>query len=144
MPDYSYAQGRIAETIQFISKEMKEFEEEYAKVTWEEYQRDFRMQKIVDRTVENILNALLELCGTVLAEEGKSADSYAETLRMAGGLFGMDDASAKELSKLAVHRNRLVHRYLNMKWQAIKAYEAQGQRISNLLEKILDREIAKT
>lgn len=139
MPEYTYAKGRIPESAQFISNEMKEFKNEYANISWEEYQRDGRKQKLVDRTVENILNALIEICGAVLAEEGKSADNYAETLRLAAEFFGFDPKVSSELAKLAHHRNRLVHRYLNMKWQTIGAYKAQVKNIEKLLMTILDR-----
>lgn len=49
---------------------MKEFQEEYAEKTWCEYQGDKKLQKLMDRTVENILTALIELCGRFLAEQG--------------------------------------------------------------------------
>lgn len=143
MAEYSSAKGRIAETVQFIAKEMKEFDDDCAALTWEGYQRDSRTQKVVDRTVENILNALVEICGTILAEEGKSADSYAETLRMAAGLLGFTAQEAKELAKLASHRNRLVHRYLDMKWQAIGAYKGQAALIRKIVGAILEREAGK-
>jgi uncharacterized protein YutE (UPF0331/DUF86 family) len=143
MPEYTYAKGRIAETVQFITREMKEFDDEYTKVTWDEYQRDSKTQKIIDRTVENILNALVEICGTVLAEEGKTADNYGETLRMAADMFGFKKDESKEFAKLASHRNRLVHRYLNMKWQAIRAYKEQALLIKRLMGAILERESKK-
>lgn len=143
MPEYTYAKGRIAETVQFITMEMKEFDDDYAGLTWEGYQRDSKTQKVVDRTVENILNALVEVCGTVLAEEGKSADSYAETLRVAASALGFTAQEAKELAMLASHRNRLVHRYLNMKWQAIGAYRGQAALIKRVLDAVLERESEK-
>ena len=40
MPEYKYAKGRIAESIQFISQELKEFENEYANKQWLEYKND--------------------------------------------------------------------------------------------------------
>jgi len=60
MPEYKYAKGRIAESIQFISQELKEFEEDYSNKNWTEYQEDKKLQKLIDRTVENILTALIE------------------------------------------------------------------------------------
>ena len=34
MPDFKYAKGRIVESLQFISIEIKEFDEDYASKTW--------------------------------------------------------------------------------------------------------------
>jgi len=62
MPEFQYDKGRIVETIQYISEEMKEFKAEYASKTREDYQNDKRLQKLIDRTVENILTAFIEVC----------------------------------------------------------------------------------
>lgn len=56
---------------------MKEFEQEYSSKTGKDYQQDSKLQKLMDRTVENILTALIEICGTVLAQEGIAVESYA-------------------------------------------------------------------
>lgn len=144
MPDYTYAKGRIEETAQFITKEMKEFDDEYSTLSWDEYQRDSKTQKIVDRTVENILNALIEVCGTFLSEKGMSAENYAATLKMAAEQIGFGREESLELAKLSLHRNRLVHRYLNMKWEAIKAYKQETALIKKIVSAILDRASEKS
>ncbi len=143
MAEYRYAKGRIAESIQFITQELKEFEEEYANRKWTEYQNDRKLQKLTDRTVENILTALIEVCGTVLTEEGISADSYSEILRKCGRYFHFKEEEQDDLAKLALQRNRLAHRYLNFRWQAIKMFNDQKELVKKLLEMILEREEAK-
>jgi hypothetical protein len=59
MAEFRYAKGRILESIQFISEEILEFEQEYQGKTWREYQEDRKLQKLIDRTVENILTFYL-------------------------------------------------------------------------------------
>ena len=54
MAEFSYAKGRILDSLQFIGREMDEFEKEYEKKTWQNYQQDVKLQKLMDRTVENI------------------------------------------------------------------------------------------
>ena len=61
MPEFKYARGRIGESLQFITEEIKEFESEYANKTLREYQEDKKLQKLMDRTVENILTALIDI-----------------------------------------------------------------------------------
>lgn len=143
MPEYRYAKGRILESIQFISEELKEFETEYANKTRQEYQDDRRLQKIMDRTVENILTALVEICGTVLTEEGISVESYADAVKRCGKLFGLSEEEQESLSKLAVQRNRLAHRYLNFRWQAVKMFALQRGLVMRLIAAILEREERK-
>jgi len=140
MPEFKYAKGRISESMQFIAKEMKEFEQEYSSKTWEDYQQDNKLQKLMDRTVENILTALIEICGTVLTQEDVAVESYAQVLKECSKLLGFSEEEQKKLAKLAIQRNRLVHRYLNFRWEAVKMFMDVRPLVSNLLRKILERE----
>ena len=140
MPEFKYAKGRIAETMQFISEEIKEFEDEYANKTWKDYQNEKRLQKLMDRTVENILTALIEVCGTVLAEEGIGVESYVDAIRKCCKLFNFKGVEQEDLARLAIQRNRLAHRYLNFRWQAIKMFIEQKELIIKLTNNILERE----
>lgn len=87
MPEFKYGKGRVAESIQYLSEEIREFESEYADKTWRDYQDDKKLQKLVDRTVENILTALIEICGTILVEEGIGVDSYGDALKKSAKLL---------------------------------------------------------
>jgi uncharacterized protein YutE (UPF0331/DUF86 family) len=140
MPEFKYAKGRVAESIQYLSEEIREFESEYADKTWKEYQDDKKLQKLVDRTVENILTALIEICGTILVEEGIGVDSYGDALKKSAKLLGFSEEEQDNLSRLAIQRNRLAHRYLNFRWQAIKMFGEQKHLIVKLVTRILERE----
>ena len=138
MPEFRYAKGRIGESIQFISEEMREFEEEYANKAWVDYQNDRKLQKLMDRTVENILTAFIEICGTVSTEEGLGVESYTDAIRKASRHFGLSEDEADSLGKLAIQRNRLAHRYLNFRWEAIRMFNEKKDLIIKLLNKILE------
>lgn len=137
MADFSYARGRIGDSLQFIAREMDEFEKEYRGRPWQEYQQDAKLQKLMERTVENILTALVEVCGTVLADKGIAAENYAEVLSKTAEYFGFAPEDQNHLAKLAAQRNRLAHRYLDFKWQAIRMFVEQKEAIQKLLQKIL-------
>ena len=143
MPEFTYAKGRVAESIQYLSEEIKEFESEYADKTWKDYQNDKKLQKLMDRTVENVLTALIEVCGTILAEEGIGVDSYSDALKKSAKLLGFSETDQDVLSRLAIQRNRLAHRYLNFRWQAIKMFNEQKNLIIEFVSKILEREKKK-
>ena len=140
MPEYRYAKGRIAESIEFISQELKEFEDEYAERTLSEYRSNKKLQKLMDRTVENVLTALIEVCGTVLAEERIAVESYSDALEKCARHLGFSQDEQERLSKLAIQRNRLAHRYLNFRWQAIRMFSEQKKLIVKLITTILARE----
>ena len=140
MPEYRYAKGRILESLRFIYEELKEFATDYASTTWKAHQDDKKLQKLMDRTVENILTAMIEVCGTVLTEEGISVDSYADAVKKCGNFFGLSAEDQESLSKLAIQRNRLAHRYLNFRWQAVKMFAEQRGLVAQLVAMILERE----
>ncbi len=143
MPEFSYARGRISESLQFITGEIKEFESEYASKKFSHYQEDKKLQKLMDRTVENILTALIEVCGTMLAQEGVDVENYGEALAKCCKLLGLSEEEQSNLSKLAIQRNRLAHRYLNFRWQAIKTYVDSKDAILKVIDLILKREREK-
>ena len=144
MPEFNYARGRIGESLQFITGEIKEFESEYANKMFNNYQEDKKLQKLMDRTVENILTALVEICGTILVQEGVDVENYGEALAKCCKLLGLSEEEQRNLSKLAVQRNRLAHRYLNFRWQAIKTYVDSEDIILKIIDLILKREREKT
>ena len=143
MPDYQYAKGRIVESVQFISEELLDFETEYANQSWQDYKDDKKIQKLIDRTVENILTALVEVCGAILTEEGIAVDSYGEALRKCSKLFDFPKDQQERLAKLAIQRNRLAHRYLNFRWQAVEMFKKERPLVEKLISLILDREEKK-
>jgi len=143
MPEFTYGKGRVAESIQYLSEEIKEFESEYADKTWKDYQNDKKLQKLMDRTVENVLTALIEVCGTILAEEGIGVDSYSDALKKSARLLGFSEEEQDNLLRLAIQRNRLAHRYLNFRWQTIKMFNEQKNLIIEFVSKILEREKKK-
>jgi uncharacterized protein YutE (UPF0331/DUF86 family) len=140
MPEFRYAKGRILDSIRFITEEMHEFQEEYKGKTWREYQEDRKLQKLMDRTVENILTALIEVSGTFLTEKGIAVESYGDALKKSGEVLGFSGSEQEDLFKLALQRNRLTHRYLNFRWQAIKAYEEKKDLIIRMITILLERE----
>jgi uncharacterized protein YutE (UPF0331/DUF86 family) len=140
MAEFKYAKGRIAESLQFIMGELKEFEQDYAAKDWIAYRDDKKLQKLMDRTVENILTALIEVCGTVLTQEDVSVENYSQVLGECAKRLGLTAPEQENLAKLALQRNRLARRYLNFRWEAMCMFKEQRQVIGKILEKIIERE----
>lgn len=140
MAEFNYAKGRIIESIQFISEEIKEFEQEYASKTWQEYQMDRKLQKLMDRTVENILTALIEVCGTINTLRGVSVESYGDAVKKTAEWLGFSENDQQNLGKLAIQRNRLAHRYLNSRWQAVNMFKLRMDLILRMTAEILAKE----
>jgi len=139
MPEFNYAKGRITDSLQFVATEIKEFEQDYSTKTWKDYKRDRKLQKLMDRTVENIFTALIEICGTILTQEGISVESYAQVLSECAQRMGFSEEEQEILAKIAIQRNRLAHRYLNFRWQAINMFIKNKSLILKLLTRISEK-----
>jgi len=139
MPKFNYAKGRITDSLQFITTEIKEFEQDYIFKSWKDYKKDRKLQKLMDRTVENIFTALIEICGTILTQQGVSVESYAQVLSECAQRLGFSEEEQEILAKIALQRNRLAHRYLNFRWQAINMFIKNKSLILKLLTKISEK-----
>ncbi len=140
MAEFKYAKGRISESLQFIAGEIKEFQEDYISKTLKDYQGDKKLQKLIDRTVENILIALIEICGAILTQENIPVENYAQILSECAKRLDFSVEEQEALAKLAIQRNRLAHRYLNFRWQAIVTFVNTMPIICKFTTKILERE----
>lgn len=143
-PEFSYAKGKILATVEFITKEMEDFDKYFAEITWKEYKiLEPIKAKALEKTVENILTALIEISGTISVEEGKSVENYYMAINEASVILGFDEETAVSLAKLAAQRNRIVHRYLDFKWEAIKSYKESEGLIREFLKRVLEKEKSK-
>jgi len=143
MPDRVYAKGRIMESLSFITKEMDEFESEYSSKTWTEYAKDNKLQKLIDRTIENILTAFIEVSGVVLTENNIMAENYPDVMKRVGDYLGFNESETDILAKFAIQRNRLAHRYLNFRWEVTKFYIANRTILKKLINAVYKYEKSK-
>lgn len=143
MPEFGYAKGRILESITFVTGEMKEFEDEYSSKKYSDYSADTKLQKIIDRTIENILTAIIEISGAILAENNIKTESYSDVMRKIGSFFQFSDEECEILALFAVQRNRLAHRYLNFRWQVVTFYNKNKDFVTRLLKKMYEYESQK-
>jgi uncharacterized protein YutE (UPF0331/DUF86 family) len=140
-PDFSYTRGRILASVNFVSKEIEDFEKHFSKITWKQYKLlDPLKAKALEKTVENILTALIEIAGTISVEKRKTIENYASAIKEASLILNFKEEKAETLSRLANQRNRLAHRYLDFKWEAIKAFKETKPLILEFLKKVISRE----
>ncbi len=138
---FRYAEGRVSDTIQFITGEMEVFKKHFGNIDWNSYRlMDIIQARAVERIVENILTALIELAGTICIQHNRSVDSYSTALKEAALVFGFEEKSAEEFSRLAVYRNKLAHRYLDIKWDVIKTFIKKQPIIKEFLKRVIEAE----
>lgn len=93
----------------------------YKDISWQEYQLNEEKRKIIERTIENLANAAIDISQIVLAASRKPAPgSYREILLEAAALLSLSEQEARAFSGGAEVRNILAHEYLDYRWQDMR------------------------
>jgi len=125
----------LIEHLAFLETEFKDLEE-FKNLTWDEYRRERFKRRNVERWVENLVMAPLDIAKISLASEKKEVpQTYKDTLKMLGLLY-FDPSFAERFSQFAELRNIVVHEYLDMKWSKIKNFIKEAE---NLYPEFIDR-----
>jgi len=119
---------RLLRRLRFLEKEWREFGK-LRKLTWSEYQDNSNMRRSVERWIENLVMASLDIAKIILAT-GKELipDSYRDTLKYFGVKY-FNEEFAEKFSKFAELRNIVVHEYLDIKWKRIKKFIKEAERL---------------
>ena len=85
---------------------------EYASIALESYRNDWKVQRIVERTLQMMIETCADIAGHVIADEGlRPADSYADTFRVLGEQQILSPELTPVMEKMAKFRNIVVHQY---------------------------------
>ncbi len=96
---------------------------EYHALDWTQYQQDNKTRRIVERAIENIMNAIIDISKTLLASEKREIpQTYRDIVRLAGTLPGAEQEVADRLSLWVDLRNILAHEYLDYRWKEIQGF----------------------
>lgn len=113
---------RLLERTQFLESELKE-RKQFEKLTFEEYRDDKTKRRNIERWVENIINATIDIAKIILAsEEKRMPKTYSEALFDFGILAGLTKKESEKFSKLANLRNILAHEYLDILYEKIQNF----------------------
>ncbi|AGB18390.1 type VII toxin-antitoxin system HepT family RNase toxin [Thermoanaerobacterium thermosaccharolyticum] len=112
----------ILKRIDFIQIELNDLDE-YKKLTYEVYNTDRITRRNVERIIENISNALIDISKIIIANENiHIPNSYREIILKLGEIETIDEELAKSIAEIARLRNVLAHQYLDIKWSYVKTF----------------------
>ncbi len=112
IPHIDYLEGELS----FHSQYQKE-------IDWKVYQSQRSKRLEIERWVESLINATLDISKMFLAIMGEEVpDTSREVLFRMGSHIYEKEKEAETFSELAKIRNTLAHRYLDLKWNDIKRF----------------------
>ena len=95
----------------------------FSNLSWREYQSDDTKRRVVERAVENIMNAVIDISKIIFASQKKPApQSYREAVENASLLLNVSEDEVKKLSSWTSLRNILAHEYLDLRWKDISGF----------------------
>lgn len=117
----------LEKTIKFLDEQISLYPV-YCKFSAGEYEREPRKRNEIERWIENIINAAIDISKTVLASEKRLIPStYRDTVRHAAQSLRLPGGAAEKLESWIKLRNILAHEYLDIKWKRISDFAGSSE-----------------
>ena len=85
---------------------------EYANISLNEYADDWKVQRIVERTLQMMIETCLDVSGHIISDERfRIPETYADMFRILVDNEILKEAQLEALEKMAKFRNIIVHDY---------------------------------
>jgi uncharacterized protein YutE (UPF0331/DUF86 family) len=107
MVDKALVLRKLAELEQYLGQVR-----EYANVTVEQYSSDWRIQRIVERTLQIMIETCVDVAGHIISDRKyRIPKSYADTFRVLHEENILEKELFETMDKMAKFRNIVVHNY---------------------------------
>ena len=135
----------LTRRLDFLLDEVADFHL-YQSVTWEDY-KDRRKRREVERWIENIINASIDIAKVLLSVKGlEIPQTYREILRDISLTNLFREELGLKISEWASIRNKLAHEYIDIRWDAIKKFVKESQpsliEFTNIIKKYLTESLS--
>ncbi|MBC7324106.1 MAG: DUF86 domain-containing protein [Moorella sp. (in: Bacteria)] len=116
----------IIRRLRFLATELEDLKA-YGEMDYFQYQSDRKSRRDVERIIENLINAALDIAKILIAgEDLEVPETYRQAFIRLGEAGIIDKELALALAEKARTRNILAHQYLDIKWELIKDFLATG------------------
>jgi uncharacterized protein YutE (UPF0331/DUF86 family) len=116
----------IVKRIDFIETELKDLDD-YKKLDFGNYSQNRKTRRDIERLVENIANASIDIGKIILSgEDVELPETYKDIFIKLVEIRMIDKKLSEGLSDLVRLRNILAHQYLDIKWEMIKNFKDRG------------------
>ncbi len=126
---------RIIRILDFLKSELRDAPQ-FVSITYEEYTIQPSLRRNLERWVENLVNASLDIAKILLASEKQPLpQTYRETLKRLQTLPGFQGEWAEKLADNTRLRNILAHEYLDIRFRYLVEFASSAEMVySKLME----------
>lgn len=116
----------IIRRIEFVRAELFDFED-YRSLDSNTYNADRVARRNVERIIENVCNSVSDVSKIILSQyDTQMPESYRDVFIKLRVLGLINDQLCAQMAHVSRVRNILAHQYLDIKWEYIKDFMAQG------------------
>lgn len=117
MVDEALILRKLAELDQYYSQ-LKEYEN----TTADQYANDWKIQRIIERTLQMMIETCVDIAGHIIADKGfRIPKSYADTFKVLLEEKILDGKLSAIMEKIAKFRNIIVHHYAKVDTKIVTA-----------------------
>jgi len=85
---------------------------EYSAISLEDYAQDWKIQRIVDRTLQMMIETCLDVAGHIISDEGfRVPETYADMFKILVENQILEKSQSEPLDRMTKFRNIVVHQY---------------------------------
>ncbi|MEW5907788.1 MAG: HepT-like ribonuclease domain-containing protein [Patescibacteria group bacterium] len=133
----------LIKIVNFLEKELMD-SEEYEKLDFRTYKSDAKKRRSVERWVENIVNASIDIAKILLASKKQQLpDTYVDTVNLLSILEEFDEEISKKMASFVKLRNLMAHEYLDLRFSQIQEFIKEAKKIYGYLIEYADNFIKK-
>jgi uncharacterized protein YutE (UPF0331/DUF86 family) len=139
---------RLLKHLDFLETEIRDYPK-FLNLSAAEYRDDIDKKRNVERWVENIINASIDISKVILTIEGRNLpDNYKDIVLSISAVKGLDIDSSESISRWVKFRNIISHEYLDIRWASIKRFIGETEPLyKDFLDKVksyLEEKIAES
>ena len=136
--------SKLISSLDYLLKELPFLSGYEREVDWKVYQTQRSKRLEIERWVESLINATLDISKVLLTAGSEEVpETSREILFKVGSLVFDREVKAEAFSELAKIRNTLAHRYLDVKWEDIKRFLQLVPEVYPLFLDFVKKEVEK-
>lgn len=113
---------RLIRLLDFVQDGLQEFGK-FAQVTWEQYRDDADMRRNLERWVETLIQAVIDMAKVLASSAGRPVpQTYRQMVSELASLPGFDSPCVQALARWTRLRNLLAHEYLDLRWDSLRDF----------------------
>ncbi len=122
----------------FLDDSLEYFEKKIILADRDRYFADRDIRSILDKTINDIILCIVDLCEEVLKEKKRTIpDTYRDTILSCHEFLG---EIVITLAPLVRHRNEMIHQYIKVNWQNIIAVKQKIENIRDFSRIVRERQ----